>query len=149
MGHADRIFNPSTWDYFAHRGQCMLDAPVNRDETGFISNARLPGRPRGEPVVQSFLLIAIIDFLLKETIHSEYQQPYPGMSRVARNRNRPPNDRGHQLLRRHHARSIHHAQLRRGRAAPPGTFETEIIQVVAQRAAREARWRGSTCAWRA
>ena len=46
----------------------MLDASVHRNEAGFIDALDLPGRPRGEPVVRSFLLIAIPDFLLKETV---------------------------------------------------------------------------------
>src|SRR4029453_3994190 len=46
----------------------MLDASVDRDETGFIEALDLPGRPRSEPVVRFFLLVAIIYFFLKEPV---------------------------------------------------------------------------------
>src|SRR5215471_18044076 len=48
--------------------ESVLDASIHRHKAGLIMALDLPGCAIGEPVVWPFFLVAIADFLLKETV---------------------------------------------------------------------------------
>ena len=121
--------------------ECMLNASVHRNKAGFINALDLPWRPRGEPVVRSFLLVAIIDLLLKETILivnaiaiPRHVQGGQGVQETGRQTTEAAIAQGGIAL-----ALLHHAQLHSEGVQRFLTQrkETEIIQVVAQRAAHE------------